>query len=56
MNLLGSTPHEQENGLSFTTPPNLAAFRFVFDIICQEMSKYELWPVRLRTLLLTRLF
>ena len=47
--LLGTIPHKQENELSFTVYPNLGAFRFFLDIICQEMTKYELWPVRGRS-------
>jgi len=46
--LLGITPADQENELTFTTHPNLSAFRFFLDIICQELTKYALWPVRLR--------
>lgn len=35
-----------ENLLTFPTPPNLGAFRFILSIITEELLEYKIWPVR----------
>lgn len=41
----------RENMQSFTSPPRLAHLNELLHIICQELTTYKLWPVRLSPML-----
>lgn len=35
-----------ENRQAFSSPPTLGILKHLLEVICEQLKKYELWPVR----------